>query len=150
MPAIIYFKKLYPSAIIPQYQTVGAACFDLHALVAKDIKESYNSSYESCGDNSSYGGICINIHPKSQFVVKTGLSVQLPAEHEMQIRPRSGLAAKYGITITYCSIHIGCLDSTLDQLDTIKEYADFTREEIARIKATVEIALDQILSNIGE
>lgn len=78
---IIKFKKLHPDAIIPQYQTEGAAGFDLHAIEDKTI---YN-----------WKGTCL---------IKTGLSVEFSSEitirdlfHfkiEMQIRPRSSLSKK--------------------------------------------------------
>ena len=40
------------------------------------------------------------LHPGSNHVIKTGLFVEIPDGYELQVRPRSGLAAKYGITIT--------------------------------------------------
>jgi dUTP pyrophosphatase len=72
----IKFKKLNEDAIIPSYQTKGAAGFDLHASEKFTILNN--------------GGT---------FVVPTGLSVELPEDYELQIRPRSGLAAKHEITV---------------------------------------------------
>ena len=69
------FKKLDPLAIIPQYQTEGAAGFDFHSM-----------------DN-------VVIYPDRIVVVSTGLAVELPHLHELQIRPRSGLVANKGITV---------------------------------------------------
>ncbi len=79
------FKKLHPKAIVPSYKTHGASGFDLHALVETD--ELTGFSY-------------IEIPPKSQKLINTGLSCAVPEGMEMQIRPRSGLAAKNGITVT--------------------------------------------------
>lgn len=42
----------------------------------------------------------LNIYPGEQVMVKTGLAMAIPFGYEMQVRPRSGLAAKHGITIT--------------------------------------------------
>jgi dUTP pyrophosphatase len=42
----------------------------------------------------------VTIYPNQQVVVKTGLAMSIPFSYEMQVRPRSGLAAKHGITIT--------------------------------------------------
>ncbi len=41
----------------------------------------------------------ITLRPLARALVPTGLFVELPAGYEMQVRPRSGLAAKYGLTV---------------------------------------------------
>ena len=66
----VKIKKLHEDAIIPKYQTSGAAGFDLHAL--EDV-------YIPAG------------HTK---LIKTGLSFEIPHGFELQIRPRSGLSLK--------------------------------------------------------
>ena len=71
----VKIKKLHPDAKIPQYQTLGAAGFDLHAL------EDYKLS---AGE---------------RVLVKTGLAFELQIGFELQIRPRSGLALKNGISV---------------------------------------------------
>jgi dUTP pyrophosphatase len=68
-------KKLESHATVPSKATPGSAGFDLHALES------------------------IVLHSGSVFKVRTGLAVAVPVGYEMQIRPRSGLAAKSGITI---------------------------------------------------
>jgi len=73
---IIKFKKLHEDAIIPQYQTKGAAGFDFHAI--EDI---------------------IDIEEGDYFLAKTGLAVEIPEGYELQIRSRSGLALKQGIIV---------------------------------------------------
>ena len=72
----IKVKKLRPDAVIPKYQTIGSAGFDFHS--AEDI--------------------CIG--SGNQKIVKTGLSCEIPRGYELQIRPRSGLAAKNRIMVT--------------------------------------------------
>ncbi|QSY98610.1 dUTP diphosphatase (plasmid) [Rhizobium bangladeshense] len=62
---------------LPAYATEGAAGFDLIA----DILEEQTLS------------------PGQYAVISTGLSVELPSHMELQVRPRSGLAAKHGITV---------------------------------------------------
>lgn len=62
---------------LPEYQTPLSAGMDLRA----NIKES------------------ISLEPLQRALVPTGLYVELPEGYEMQIRPRSGLAAKQGITV---------------------------------------------------
>lgn len=68
-------KILNPDAIIPKYQTEEAAGFDLHSVEEKTIKAG------------------------ERDVVKTGLAVALPKGYELQVRPRSGLALKNGVTV---------------------------------------------------
>lgn len=69
------FEKLQEDAIIPQYQTIGSAGLDLHSIEA------------------------VVLTPGERKLVGTGLTVNLPASTEGQIRPRSGLAFKHGITV---------------------------------------------------
>ncbi|WP_392419864.1 dUTP diphosphatase [Capnocytophaga canis] len=62
---------------LPNYQTEEAAGMDIHAFVTTPI----------------------TILPLERVIVKTGLFLELPKGYEAQIRPRSGLAAKHGITV---------------------------------------------------
>jgi dUTP pyrophosphatase len=71
----VRFKKLYPGAKPPIYQTESAVGADL-------------SSIEH-----------VRICPGEFKLVKTGIAVELPLGIEMQIRPRSGLAYKHGVTV---------------------------------------------------
>jgi len=61
----------------PQYQTSMSAGMDMHAYIDKDIV----------------------LYPMERALIPTGLYIELPAGYEAQVRPRSGLAAKYGITL---------------------------------------------------
>jgi len=80
----IYVKKLRADAIIPEYQSMYASGFDLHA----------------CG--SYY------IYNDSVTMVHSGLSFEFPWNYEMQIRMRSGLAKKYP---GYLANGLGTIDS---------------------------------------
>ncbi len=71
----IAIKKLDPAAHIPAYQTAEAAGFDLHATEDSEIA------------------------PGKRALIKTGLAIALEPGYELQIRPRSGLAFKHGITV---------------------------------------------------
>ena len=75
--ARVLIKKLNPDVKIPTYITSGASGMDLMAFLQEPIKISPNSSY----------------------LVPTGLSVAFSDDYEVQIRPRSGLAAKNNITV---------------------------------------------------
>ncbi len=68
-------KKLNQNAVIPAYQSDGASGFDLHASESAEIP---------------VGGFC---------AVKTGLAFEIPRGFEIQVRPRSGLAFKNGISV---------------------------------------------------
>lgn len=62
---------------LPRYKTAGAAGMDVEAAVGQDLE----------------------IRPGERVLVPTGLSVALPEGYEIQVRPRSGLAVKHGVTI---------------------------------------------------
>ena len=73
----VLIKKLRSDVELPLYKTTGASGMDLKAFV-----------------NSS-----ITISPKTSALVPTGLSVAFSDDFEIQIRPRSGLAAKNNISV---------------------------------------------------
>ena len=75
--ARVLIKKLNPEVELPVYKTSGASGMDLMAFIEKPIK----------------------VAPNSSCLVPTGLSVAFSEDYEIQIRPRSGLAAKNNITI---------------------------------------------------
>lgn len=79
MGPIVKFRKLHESAIIPEYQTAGAAGMDLVWF-----------------DPDSYD--CHTIWPGEGLACETRLSIEIPDGYEGQVRPRSGLA-KQGITV---------------------------------------------------
>ena len=86
----VKIKKLHPNAIIPQYQTKGAAGFDFHACLEEPIV----------------------INPGEYRLIGTGLAMQIPYGYELQVRPRSGLALKKGISVVNSpgTIDYGYLD----------------------------------------
>jgi len=73
----VLIKKLNPNVVLPAYKTNGASGMDLMAFIEGPIK----------------------IAPNSSYLVPTGLSVAFIEDYEVQIRPRSGLAAKNSITV---------------------------------------------------
>jgi len=73
----VLIKKLDSAVQIPTYKTEGASGMDLMAFINKPIK----------------------LKPKSSCLVSTGLSVAFSNDYEIQIRPRSGLAAKKNISV---------------------------------------------------
>mgnify|MGYP001172304605 CR=1 FL=1 len=75
--AKVLIKKLNPNVELPVYKTNGASGMDLMAFIVEPI----------------------TIRPNSSYLVPTGLSMAFSEDYEVQIRPRSGLAAKNGITV---------------------------------------------------
>lgn len=71
-----------PALSLPTYETPGAAGADIRANLPADQRA---------------GGL--TLLPMQRLVVPTGLRVEIPLGFEMQIRPRSGLALKHGITL---------------------------------------------------
>ena len=73
----VLIKKLESEVEIPSYKTTGASGMDLMAFIKQPIQ----------------------LPPKQSCLVPTGLSIAFSEEYEIQIRPRSGLAAKNSISI---------------------------------------------------
>tara|TARA_B100001989_G_scaffold238674_1_gene202271 strand:- start:56 stop:499 length:444 start_codon:yes stop_codon:yes gene_type:complete len=73
----VQIKKLDPSVKLPTYKTDGASGMDLMAFIKEPI----------------------TVKPKTSELIPTGLSVAFSKNYEIQIRPRSGLAAKNNISV---------------------------------------------------
>ena len=73
----IQIKKLSNSVLLPKYETLGSSGMDIAAHIGENVI----------------------INPGEKALVSTGLSVAIPRGYEIQIRPRSGLAAKKNITV---------------------------------------------------
>lgn len=110
---------------LPRYQTPGSAGMDLHAALAEAIV----------------------VQPRARAKVPTGLSVAIPHGYEGQVRPRSGLAAKHGITVAnapgtvdsdyrgemmVCLVNLGREPFTLTPLERVAQIV-FARHEVATL-----------------
>ena len=73
----ILIKRLSNNISLPKYETDGSSGLDLAANIENKVK----------------------IEPGKTAIIPTGISVSIPINYEIQIRPRSGLAAKYQISI---------------------------------------------------
>ena len=73
----LLIKKLQKNIILPEYKTEGSSGMDLMANVDQTVK----------------------ILPGEKKIISTGIIVAIPEQYEIQIRPRSGLAAKNGISV---------------------------------------------------
>jgi len=74
----VRFQKLRPGAVAPKYMTAGAAGLDLASAADEPL----------------------TLAPGGRAVVPTGLAFAIPTGFEGQVRPRSGLARKHGVTLT--------------------------------------------------
>ena len=79
MSVVLAFRALphFGDLPLPAYATTGAAGLDIVAAVTEDLV----------------------LAPGSRSAVPTGLSMAVPAGHEVQVRPRSGLALRHGVTV---------------------------------------------------
>jgi dUTP pyrophosphatase len=73
----LLIKKLQKNIILPEYKTDGSSGMDLMANIEQTAK----------------------IFPGEKKIISTGVMVAIPKQYEIQIRPRSGLAAKNGISV---------------------------------------------------
>jgi dUTP pyrophosphatase len=73
----VQFRRLRSDATLPRYQTADAAGMDLHAALDQPLQ----------------------LEPGAIVAVPTGLAMAIPRGYEGQVRPRSGLALKHGITV---------------------------------------------------
>lgn len=75
--AVLRVRRLSPRAELPCYMTGGSAGMDLVAALESPVV----------------------LAPGARALVPTGLAIELPVGHEGQVRPRSGLAVKHGVTV---------------------------------------------------
>lgn len=73
----VQIKKLKNSAILPQYQSAQAAGMDVHACLDEPVI----------------------LQPMERKMIPTGIAIALPAGYEAQLRARSGMSIKHGITM---------------------------------------------------
>lgn len=78
-------QKLDEKVTLPCYQTDGAAGMDLCAFLKEPV----------------------TLEPLERKLIPTGLKMELPSGYEAQVRPRSGMAIKHGITLVNC---VGTID----------------------------------------
>ena len=82
---ILKIKRLSHNINVPEYKTEGAAGMDLCAAISEPI----------------------TLKPLERSLIPTGLKIELEHGYEAQIRPRSGLSIKHGITLINC---VGTID----------------------------------------
>lgn len=108
---LLKFKRLHPEAKIPNYQTSGAAGFDFCSIEEATLKAG------------------------EVKLISTGLAVEIPEGFELQIRARSGLAAKFGVFLVNAP---GTIDS--DYRGEIKIILSTCKSEPVILKVGERIA----------
>jgi dUTP pyrophosphatase len=81
----VKIKKLHPDAIVPEYASIGAGCFDLHSIENGIVRSDWGS-----------------------LIIKTGLVFEVPDGYVMLIYSRSGHAMTYNARLSNC---VGVIDS---------------------------------------
>ena len=84
IPVLLKARKLVDAAMLPRYQTDGAACFDLHAVDGWTVA------------------------PGAAHAFRTGLAFEVPAGHAMMIYSRSGHGFAHDVRLANC---VGVIDS---------------------------------------
>ena len=82
---VLKIEKLPHNQILPEYKTEGAAGMDLCAAISEPLE----------------------LKPLERTLIPTGLKIELEHGYEAQIRPRSGMSIKHGITLINC---VGTMD----------------------------------------
>ncbi|MDR0475385.1 MAG: dUTP diphosphatase [Treponema sp.] len=83
---VLKIRRKDPSVTLPSYETDGAAGMDIRAFLGTDL----------------------DIPPLGRARIPTGFFMEIPGGFEAQIRPRSGLAARFGITVLNAPGTIDC------------------------------------------
>jgi dUTP pyrophosphatase len=113
-------KKLDPAAILPGYATVGAACFDLHALIEDDAEHLVDST----------------------LTVRTGLAFEIPQGCGMFIFSRSGHGFKNDVRLANC---VGVIDSDYRGEVSVKLTSDKFGGQVLKVKNGDRIAQAMIV-----
>lgn len=82
---VLKIEKLPHNQILPEYKTEGAAGMDLCAAISEPLE----------------------LKPLERTLIPTGMKIELEHGYEAQIRPRSGMSIKHGITLINC---VGTID----------------------------------------
>ena len=123
VPLVVPFQRLSPLATLPAYATAGAAGMDLTAALEG----------------------ALTIEPARHALIPCGFAVALPYGYEAQIRPRSGLAAKFGVTVLNAPGTIDCdYRGEVKVLLINHGQAPFVVEPGMRIAQMVIAAVEQI------
>lgn len=123
---------------LPEYKTEGSSGMDLYAAIENDI----------------------TLKPLERALIPTGIKIEIPVEYEAQIRARSGLSVKHGITLINAvgtvdadyrgEVCVGLVNLSNEEY-TIKPDDRIAQMVIARVeKAEIEVTTELAESQRGE
>lgn len=123
---------------LPEYKTEGSSGMDLYAAIDKEIV----------------------LKPLERVLVPTGIKIEIPVEYEAQIRARSGLSVKHGITLINAvgtvdadyrgEVCVGLVNLSNEEY-TIKPDDRIAQMVIAKVeKAEIEVTTELAVSSRGE
>ena len=123
---------------LPKYQTEGSSGMDLYAVIENEI----------------------TLKPLERALIPTGIKIEIPIEYEAQIRARSGLSVKHGITLINAvgtvdadyrgEVCVGLVNLSNEEY-TIKPDDRIAQMVIARVeKAEIEVTTELAESKRGE
>ena len=130
---ILKILRLEHNKFVPEYKTEGAAGMDLCAAISEPV----------------------TLKPLERYLIPTGLKIELEHGYEAQIRPRSGLSIKHGISLINC---VGTIDEDyrgevcvgLVNLSN-EEYTILPDERIAQmVIAKVEQAKIEVVTQLSD
>lgn len=127
---VLKIERLEHNKFLPEYKTEGAAGMDLCAAISEPI----------------------TLKPLERTLVPTGIKIELEHGYEAQIRPRSGLSIKHGITLINCvgtvdedyrgEVCVGLVNLSNDEY-TIQPDERIAQMVIARVEqAEIKVALE--------
>ncbi len=123
---------------LPEYKTEGSSGMDLYAAIEKEI----------------------TLKPLERILIPTGIKIEIPVEYEAQIRARSGLSVKHGITLINAvgtvdadyrgEVCVGLVNLSNEEY-TIKPDDRIAQMVIAKVeKAQIEVTTELAESKRGE
>ena len=92
----VQIVKMYDDVVIPQYAKPGDAGMDIRAYFSKEFLDNIDPVFRPSPYETETG---IYIHSGERKIIPTGIKVAIPLGYEIQVRPRSGLALKKGLTV---------------------------------------------------
>ena len=135
---ILKIYRMPHNKFVPEYKTEGAAGMDLCAAISEPI----------------------TLKPLERYLVPTGLKIELEHGYEAQIRPRSGLSIKHGISLINCvgtvdedyrgEVCVGVVNLSNDEY-TIQPHERIAQMIIARVEqAKIEVVTELSETSRGE
>ncbi len=91
----VLVEKMFDDVILPEYKLDGDSGMDVCAYFTDESLKEIKMINDVLIDENNY----ILLHPGSRTVIPTGLKVTIPNGYEIQVRPRSGMAIREGLTV---------------------------------------------------